>query len=959
MDGITYHLSLEENLLKVEIVPPNKDETLQYACYFQKEQQVIEKQWYKKDTVFELELKEQGIYKCICFVKTGDGMVNSLTTHDIIYIKPPVLCVFGSNQLARLLTFENSGYKVQYCNLQEELLLEEDVKVIIFDVHKIWKHLHQETLKEVINKVKSSILDVQLFYNKCYYEEYGVEQKETNHQLLQWYTFLDDMGVRCINTHQLILWDKQKEYYEQENVFAKECFRQIDEYITVDAVKRGSHFSVKVKLINNTLKIEIKDEVDRKSADVLYCYYILKDGKVYYKHNWEKSTTFDYVLTESGVYCVQGYVKSEHTYFRKSLPIEFFTDETREEYEKFLNETGQKEYIEDLPFFHGTDSKISANYVVAAFAPNSLPSEIDMPGFQVVCKEHIGGAEVYIMSDKPVKFIGDRKLLFSGWGFIHNTHVVGMEEIDNETTREQLIKGYGCYTYVDVSKDDIYIGKDPFDLQPLFYYKDEQTFFASNRYHLLLLFLKHAQKKLIPNLERMLANFSANMVQPFLQEITTEMDVEGVWQLQNDYDIIINHEGISFVQSEYGKIYTENSSITEPDYRNSLKKAKEEMLCNMEALLRNKNYENVIVDLSGGTDTRLIYGMLPDFEEYRGKVKICSDKIDGNKDLEIAVKINNIYKYNFDDLPRQIEISSLREAHKMCRSYYMGTYFSWQPMSIFHRCDRTMQLVGACGELFRPYMTRKCLKTVLEDCTVEEDFFEQYLLNISEYLICGNEEAIRTWIKLASEEARRQPVASVMEAYDRMYLQIRHNHHFARTLLGELAVPRFAPLQSREILRLHHMTFHEFKGYKILFDLTAMINKHLAGFPYENEQDNIDHRRMENILYNRPVVIPEEELDGDLSDWENANRRRSERKVQITSKNHSDATEPLLEPGLNLKEELWNHLRILCRVRNRYFGERVGIALFYYVKQHEDNRSIAYLNNRIMSVLDQLQICDN
>ena len=445
----------------------------------------------------------------------------------------------------------------------------------------------------------------------------------------------------------------------------------------------------------------------------------------------------------------------------------------------------------------------------------------------------------------------------------------------------------------------------------------------------------------------MLSHFAAVTLQPLAQGMTSRMDIAGVNQLEKHFNILIDHQGVHFVKNEYGKILEERGILTEPDYRKELYLAKEEILNNMRAVFQRKDYEHVIVDLSGGLDSRIIFGLLQEIENSREKTKIRSNDVAGSKDLDVAIEINNIYNYEYDDMARIFEGQNSAEIWNNLRSFYMGRYFSWMEPIWFEKCDRTIRLIGSCGEILaRPYLTRNFLGTYLEDFKDAKDFFENYVKELSEFFACGYDYTIQAWVDIMSEEVGKQLTDTVFEGYERMYLQTRHGYHFD-DILGWSAIPFFGPLQSKKMFRLHHLTYNEFRSLKLQYDLTGVVDGALAEIPYELQKDNEQRKEIYNTLWIEPKE-GETVLNDDRSKWQKANEIREGNTTRIRNK--------CISAPINRKEEVMKSLRRFCKIEDGYFGKRVGMALFHYLKNHHDNRSIYYLNNKLMSILDQLNM---
>lgn len=958
---IGYKIQLVNNKLQLEILPQLESEELLYACYLVKEDGGLEKQFYQEQNKFEFLLEKSGVYWCQYFVKDIGGNITLFKTEKITYVEKATWYILGSKDFSERLVAEvGAAYNIKYLDILEiskqlkyKNLIFDNKKnnIIVFSLYENADNISDNELKEFIAGIEPYAANIKMFFIKSFFEENNKSVVITNKRLEELYFQLSSLGIRCINPHQLLNISEDEYIFENEKVLVKECVRQLEEYSKQDYIKEKHEFSIDTILEDNILKIEFIEK--ERNVNNQYCYYILKDGKVFYKHHWEKSNHFEYELRENGIYVVQGYIKNEINAIKKSVPHEFFREDFKEKYEAFLSEKDTNEEEEKIPFYHG---KYPFSNFFLIVGDEEL-EDIAIDGFSLQCVKEVGGREnrkTYLFADSELKKYNGGKYLFSGTTVIENELVLGADEINNTITRDELMDNIGCYSLVDIAESDIFIGSDIFAFNRLFYYQDENHFFISNRYHLLLLSMKQCGIKLRPNLEKMLSIFMAVNLQPLLQGMTTEMDVHGVWQLENSLNIMIDKTGVHFVKNKYAELLEEENHLTEPEYRRELELAKNEVLNNIKLVFARKDFKNIIVDLTGGLDSRIIYALIKYIDNSREKVRIYSHKVEGSRDLELAVKINNLCGYKFDDLARYIENKDAYEMDKAHRSFYMGTYFSHGLMLQEEKCADTIQLIGSCGEiLLRPYLIRSFIGTNLEDIEKSEEFFKEYFRDLSPYCICDFKYAMGSCIRIMSEELDRQQMGN-FEGYDRMYLQFRHGYHFDAGLRNEFCLPNFGPLQSKKLLRLHHLTYNEFRSLKLQYDLTRNIDPILAQIPYDYDIDNKDYDRIKDMLLPISENMTNVDLRDDTSEWDEANRKKCEKTTKILS--HQNGKSMNIA---ELKEKLQNALKRLCKIENGYFGERIGVALFWFVMNHDDVRSIRYLYNKVVSVLDQFNIIED
>ena len=554
-------------------------------------------------------------------------------------------------------------------------------------------------------------------------------------------------------------------------------------------------------------------------------------------------------------------------------------------------------------------------------------------------------------------------LVFSGITLLNNKITIGLDEITADTTFETLASGYGNYNLVFAGKDALRISTDYFNFSRWFYIDCEEFFIICNRYHLLLLFLRHMGIKLQINKRKAVITLSTVDVQFLLQNFSRKMDVERVFQLANDTTLRLTSSGWHWESSDFGRVLKKHEVFHENIYLALLKKASEEIKRNVRAGLESPEFKYVTVDLSGGLDSRLVYGALTAIKrEDTKKVRIISNDVAGSHDLQIATEINSIYGFEYDDLPAKIQTIPFEEADSIARSFYLGTYYSYFPFSTKIIGNNTLNINGACGEILaRPYLARKYFDKIAID--VDAESLASYLWHdFAANIEVADEESESDFISLIAEELNQYPVKTVLEAYDRLYLQNRHAYHFDEGIRYQYIRKAWMPLQSKTAFKLHHMTFEFFKSIKLQLDLIGSINPLLLAIRFDSERDNRDYEQLRKELAPVSPILSDIRICGknDRERWENARKKKNASTIRLQAAVSEKGT--LLVGQKNAPEYemvlLKDSLRELLQ-REPYIQKRCGLALYYYINQNADNRrKIRYYYNKVTSLLDQIRIID-
>jgi len=150
-------------------------------------------------------------------------------------------------------------------------------------------------------------------------------------------------------------------------------------------------------------------------------------------------------------------------------------------------------------------------------------------------------------------------------------------------------------------------------------------------------------------------------------------------------------------------------------------KAKDEIINNVKMIFEYPDFDNVIVDLSGGFDTRMVYAactVLPD-SLIRPKIKIFSRYSPTQNDLQVAISLNSVYRYdclkkednaNFKLIPLSSENADMLTANNISKS--LGTYKEWRCwyLNEGYIIKNAAQIYGGCGDILHPVTAKTALQ---------------------------------------------------------------------------------------------------------------------------------------------------------------------------------------------------------------------------------------------------------
>ena len=735
-------------------------------------------------------------------------------------------------------------------------------------------------------------------------------------------------------------------------------------------------FDVLASLEGNTFSAEIKIERELNS-DLMYLFYLLKDGRVIAKTNWLTKNTYSWDLNESGVYAVQGYVKSgAEKVIRKSIALAYFDDAKTKEFETFMQSYEKTENPFSDPLkFHYLKEPFSDILIVShkdrksmLCASEGFINQHDK--FEIASDTEIGGYSTQVLATGGIKKMQTGEtLVFSGTMDYDGKIILGAADIPDHADVDKLLYNYGDNQIVVASDDGIKLGTDYFNFGRWFYYEDVESgmMVASNRYHTMLLFLKACAVDLKFDERKVECSLAAPNIQFLVQNFTRGMDIAPIFQVESFNCLCLTDKGWAKDYNELGLVLKQRETFHHNVYCAMLKKACAEIKQHVASIAIDERFQYALVDLSGGLDSRLIYAAATHLENGRDKIRISSHPVPGSDDLPIATEINSIYGFEYDNLPRKRCLVPLRDGVQTARSFHIGTYYSYNPFYIGTKIDdsevKAITLNGACGEILaRPYTCRKYFRSMADASLSSEKFAEYVWTDFAADLISGDETTADIFRTYVANELDNVPVDDVFEAYDRIYLQYRHGCHFDQSLKYENGMPFWMPMQSKAAFRLHHMVFSRFRNIKLQLDMIGELNPLLLGirFDYAKDQEEFELLRdsLEVDARFRNIRIFGQD---DMPRWERSQREKErgaeiiELESHLKDKNDYERREKDNLLYTALVNNFWELMKMAPALR-----ERMGVSLYCAIMQMKNSpRGFYYLYNKVTSLLDQLRILND
>ncbi len=292
-------------------------------------------------------------------------------------------------------------------------------------------------------------------------------------------------------------------------------------------------------------------------------------------------------------------------------------------------------------------------------------------------------------------------------------------------------------------------------------------------------------------------------------------------------------------------------------YNKLLQDVKEEIISNVICCMKNEKnkIKNVVADLSGGFDSRLIFSAITNLADGK-KIKVRTEAFPDVKDFYVATTIADDFDFNYDYELSQIlkgekEMPySLEELLDIDDSVQLGTYFGFTDVLNSKDTSRDyLELCGTIGEaVTRFYMTKEV--GILEKWGDTEDdklILNDFLGKISRFIICDFDKIGRVFEENLLDEMEKVEFKGSVHKLETLYLKYRNRFHGDIGLNCGYRVLQWQPLQSPKSLQVFHSSFNYFKYDKYAIDLLYSINPYLVKYPFSSQYYNDEIKKFQSM----------------------------------------------------------------------------------------------------------------
>lgn len=924
----------------VNIDDPSPDTI--YFFYLFKDGKIIDRIGWQKSNTFEWTVEESGSYFVQGHAKIGDTNEFKKSA-PVVYLNIPIRVV-GSIGLKRW--FKKAGILTSDNNYDITIVdcLGIVEKAIRPGVNKkTIARIVREAVKKVMMKCSGQVY--WLFYD--FYrtstldgdivwlleEAYHICRKFNNINVRPYSVVIDEsVSIKSVE-------DFDKYIFNDD-------FGEIINGIKTDSILSNCIKRPEITLEGNT--ISVKAKTYKPMPGDLFAFYLFKDRKIVDRVSYSTESTHQWEINETGIYYVCVFLKRfGNTVTNDTTPVFYSDANLKREYREFLSAPAPTGYFQkELPYM--SQSEPFASLLCVINRKEDSHGFEDIAGVPFNHKATLGDKTVQIYSEERACIIKDNKrIYFSGNTFQNDRYYFGAKELST-LDAPKLNCNIGNYSAIVLNgNSSVSFYNDIYYIDRWFYYIDDKYTFVSNSYHLLLLAIKKHGIKPELDTDKAKITLSTVTLQFLMQNFTVKMDMKNCYQMPFGKNLIVDSKGCRFVENHLFNMTSSDKAYHELIYKNMTSYCAKKILYNLSTTIKHLPDSRISCDLTGGLDSRCVFAALTLIPDSKEKVKLNSKDVAGSNDLKIAVTLNNLYGYEYNDYEQTIELIPIAKADQYNRSFYLGTYFSKNIVNTKNKSTDRIEINGAFGEaIIRPYTSRKLLEYPVFNCTDTAEFAGYVYDFYSSCYVLSSDITRDCFVNYLSEELNNFPGSTILEKYEYLYLTYRHGYHFG-SISDRFGITHIMPLQIPEYCEAFHYSYNVHRSIRMQLELIETWNPDLYSVPFDDDSDNIDADRLLKTDC-RCNKLP---ISDDISQWEKAEKVRKANLKYISDDN--DNSEPVIH---HIETGLIRNFHILMNLCPE-LRDTLGIELYHkFLNPEKNTREFTYWYNKITSLMDQVLI---
>ena len=570
------------------------------------------------------------------------------------------------------------------------------------------------------------------------------------------------------------------------------------------------------------------DLIDKKYK---FVFLLVKDGKKVEEIRWIDANNYSFKYYGDGIYYCQVEVKciNYSNTIRRSKTIECFSND----YCNFLDNKfstipstnyncilSQRDYPDDDFCIITMKEHKQINIEVDQFKSHKIQDSII-----------ITNGKIYNHHDK--NFVMSGSCISKDHKFIRG----GEDIIKYNIKYKNIFNCLGKYTFAIFDDSKIILLNDFHGQNKLYYFNNNKFIVIGNRLHLLIICLKKLNIHLKLFEDKAIGFLSCRYHHLFVQNFCSESLIRNIFQSYagelfyiKKGELKIFHSGIYNIIAKIPNI------VNEKDYINKLDNVRKEIINNLSTIINSEHYEKIIIDVTGGMDSRIALAALTNIKTNK-KIYYRISKTDKELENQIALLLAGFYNYNFFD---GTDINK-KSSKKDFLSFSMETkYLDQLDTELIN--EKYILLNGFYGEAnVRPRFSRdfyfnSFLSTITDPAEYIKTFFPYH---ISPFMIVDYSKSGYKLYNIFKHEFLTIYGYDIPSKLENHCLNYAHSYHCSPSYFSPYILESYSPIKSKALIELHRSNALAWKNIKLGLDLTYKLNPIFTKIKYENNQYNI------------------------------------------------------------------------------------------------------------------------
>ena len=449
--------------------------------------------------------------------------------------------------------------------------------------------------------------------------------------------------------------------------------------------------------------------------------------------------------------------------------------------------------------------------------------------------------------------------IFSGSAILHGKYVMGGKDVSNFNDIDDL--NVGQFSLIKFHKKGFIAKTDLFGHGQLFIWQSEQFSILSNRSHLLSLILKEIGQKTLLN-KTVAATFFAGQSTLFSQQFSSDqMLTQGISLVRPDCTVLMKQGDLRYKEN---KAFSGLFKGKNKNYHSYLNDGVEQLVGICDAIINDERFTKVIVDLSGGKDSRMVFAAVNRVSNWQNRCQISAKDVPNSQDLQIACGLAGLVNAAFDDgMPIAKNAMTLSENLDIWRSSFYGSYHRLGAHGWSHRGQNlsTINLSGGNGEAARGFWS-KIFERQLEGFDLDKVSIDQVAAKIVRATTFKETETTEDMIDVFATTLKSMPRDSILDKLDLHYIYYRNRAHFGMREFSTYSNQQtFFPLLAPSLIKAAwSLPAAERIKNKVVSDTLNALNPIWTSFEFDGGE-----------ILDGPLSHVANNISSDITAWREAN----------------------------------------------------------------------------------------